>query len=73
MKYLRLARLAYLSGVSGLNFLTKTSASGNWAAFINPILHTAWLESHALTLKINTAKYYLGEKPVFCIPFSIFS
>jgi hypothetical protein len=32
---------------------------------LNPILHTAWLESHALTLKNNTAKYYLGEKSSF--------
>jgi hypothetical protein len=28
MKYLGLARLAYLSGVSCLNFMTKTPASG---------------------------------------------
>jgi hypothetical protein len=34
----------------------------------NPILHTAWLNNHALTLKRNTAKYYFGENPVFCIP-----
>ncbi len=27
--------------------------------FINPILHTALLENHALTLKSNTAKYHL--------------
>jgi hypothetical protein len=33
----------------------------------NPILHTAWLESHALTLKNNTANYYLVKNPVFCI------
>jgi hypothetical protein len=32
---------------------------------INPILHTAWLESHALTLKNNTAKYYFGQKSSF--------
>jgi hypothetical protein len=30
--------------------------------FFNPILHTAWLNNHALTLKRNTAKYYFGEK-----------
>jgi hypothetical protein len=29
---------------------------------VNPILHTAWLNNHALTLKSNTAKYYFGEK-----------
>jgi hypothetical protein len=28
-----------------------------------PILHTAWLENHALTLKRNTEKkYYFGKK-----------
>jgi hypothetical protein len=31
----------------------------------NPILHTAWLNNHALTLKRNTAKYYFGEKSSF--------
>ncbi len=29
---------------------------------INPILHTAWLGNHALTLKRNSAKYYFHEK-----------
>jgi hypothetical protein len=28
----------------------------------NTILHTAWLNNHALTLKRNTEKYYFGEK-----------
>ncbi len=28
----------------------------------NPILHTAWLDIHALTLKSNSAKYYFYEK-----------
>jgi hypothetical protein len=32
---------------------------------LNPILHTAWLNNHALTLKSNTAKYYFGEKSSF--------
>jgi hypothetical protein len=32
---------------------------------INPILHTAWLDNHALTLKRNTAVYYFGEKSNF--------
>jgi hypothetical protein len=32
---------------------------------LNPILHTAWLNNHALTLKRNTAKYYFGEKSSF--------
>jgi hypothetical protein len=31
----------------------------------NPILHTLWLESHALTLKNNTARYYFDEKSSF--------
>jgi hypothetical protein len=31
-------------------------------SFFNPILHTTWLNNHALTLKRNTAKYYFGEK-----------
>jgi hypothetical protein len=31
----------------------------------NPILHTAWLDSHALTLKSSTAKYYFCEKSSF--------
>jgi hypothetical protein len=30
-----------------------------------PILYTAWLNNHALTLKRNTAKYYYGEKSSF--------
>jgi hypothetical protein len=29
---------------------------------LNPILHTAWLDNHALTLKRNTEKYYFFEK-----------
>ncbi len=29
---------------------------------VNSILHTAWLDDNALTLKSNTAKYYFGEK-----------
>jgi hypothetical protein len=32
---------------------------------INPILHTAWLDNHALTLKSNAAKYYFGENQIF--------
>jgi hypothetical protein len=32
---------------------------------LSPILHTAWLDNHALTLKRNTAKYYFGEKSSF--------
>ena len=29
------------------------------------ILHIAWLNNHALTLKRNTTKYYFGEKSSF--------
>ncbi len=32
---------------------------------VNPILHTVWLENHALSLKCNTAKYYVGGKSEF--------
>jgi hypothetical protein len=32
---------------------------------ISPILHTAWLNSHALTMKRNTAKYDFVEKSSF--------
>ncbi len=31
----------------------------------NPILHTALLDNHALTLKSNFAKYYFYEKSRF--------
>ncbi len=34
-------------------------------ALFNPILHTAWLDNHALTLKSNAAKYRIGEKSSF--------
>jgi hypothetical protein len=30
--------------------------------FFNPILHTVWLDSHALTLKNYTGKYYEVRK-----------
>ncbi len=32
---------------------------------LNPILHTAWLDNHALTLKSNAAKFYYHEKSGF--------
>jgi hypothetical protein len=32
---------------------------------LNPILHTAWLDNHALTLKSNFAKYCFYEKSRF--------
>jgi hypothetical protein len=30
--------------------------------WFNPIIHTAWLDNCALTLKSNSAKYYYHEK-----------
>jgi hypothetical protein len=33
--------------------------------YINPILNTAWLDKHALTLKKNSAKYYFHKKSRF--------
>jgi len=41
--------------------------------FFNPILHTAWLDSHARTLKNNTVKYYFGEKSRFLLTILKFS
>jgi hypothetical protein len=32
-----------------------------FSLFFNPILHNAWLDNRALTLKSNTAKFYFGE------------
>jgi hypothetical protein len=40
---------------------------------INPILHTAWLDNHALTLKSNSAKLYFHEKSRFLHTFLKFS
>ncbi len=49
----------------------ESKLSGHYAAksqinlyicCINPILHTVWLDSHALTLKNYTAKYYEVRK-----------
>ncbi len=37
--------------------------------YINPILHTAWLDNHALTSKRNSAKYYYHEKSRFLYTF----
>jgi hypothetical protein len=36
------------------------------------ILHTAWLNNCALTLKSNTTKYYFGEKSGFLQTFRKF-
>ncbi len=33
----------------------ETEVNGTQRVQINPILHTAWLNNHALTLKSNTA------------------
>jgi hypothetical protein len=40
-------------GVGGGGVLPHISA---FPPNINPILHTAWLDNHALTLKSNSAK-----------------
>jgi hypothetical protein len=40
---------------------------------LNTILHTAWLNNLALTLKNNTAKYCFGEKSSFLHTFLKFS
>jgi hypothetical protein len=45
--------------------LSKLSLFHEEYSHFNPILHTAWLNNHALTLKRNTAKYYFGEKCSF--------
>ncbi len=34
----------------------------------NPILHTAWLDNHALTLKSNLQNIIFMKNPDFCIP-----
>jgi hypothetical protein len=34
----------------------------DYVYFLSPILHAAWLDSHALTLKNYTAKYYEVRK-----------
>jgi hypothetical protein len=36
-----------------------------YVSIFNPILHTVWLDSHALTLKNYTAKYYEVRKICF--------
>jgi hypothetical protein len=46
------------------SFISETEGWKKRRGF-NPILHTAWLNIHALTLKRNTAKYYFGEKSSF--------
>jgi hypothetical protein len=33
----------------------------SFSRIINPILNSAWLENHVLTVTNNTAKYYFGE------------
>jgi hypothetical protein len=45
--------------------LARNKKCVNLHIIINPILHTARLNNHALTLRRNTAKYYFGEKSSF--------
>jgi hypothetical protein len=42
-----------------------TQVYGIICSNFNPILHTAWLDNHALTLKINSAKFNFYEKSRF--------
>jgi hypothetical protein len=51
--------------------LSKLSLLHEEHSHFSPILHTAWLNNHALTLKRNTAKYYFGEKSSFWHTFLI--
>jgi hypothetical protein len=44
----------------------------NLNSVLNPILPSAWLDIHALTLKRNTEKYYFGEKSSFWHTFQKF-
>jgi hypothetical protein len=60
------------------NFFTKMESSRSnkepFTGFLtfNHVLHTAWLLiNHALTLKSNTAKYFIGEKSCRLIKFSM--
>jgi hypothetical protein len=36
-----------------------------YSCLVNPILHTMCLDTHALTLKSNSAEYYFDEKSSF--------
>jgi hypothetical protein len=47
-----------------LSFFTQAHLFSMYAEIItfNPILHTVWLDSHAVTLKNYTAKYYEERK-----------
>ncbi len=43
------------------NLVLHQVMTGPW----QEVLHTAWLDNHALTLKSNSAKYYFYEKSRF--------
>jgi hypothetical protein len=52
--------------LTSTNFTTKAVVNTLLGLVgVNPILHTTWLNNHALTLKRNTTKYYFGEKSSF--------
>ncbi len=57
---------SFLLALKVLPFTVHNSFCRNPFQF-NPILHTAWLDNHALTLESNVAKFYFGGNPVFCI------
>jgi len=60
--------LSGLSTLATLKVLCKKKRADQWVSF-NPILHTEWLDNHALTLKSNSAKYYFHEKSRFLYTF----
>ncbi len=63
-----MSSLSGLSTLATLKVLCKKKRADRWVSF-NPILHTAWLDNHALTLKSNSAKYYFHEKSRFLYTF----
>ncbi len=47
------------------NWMSHWKFSSLLRLVTNPILYTAWLDNHAMTLKSNSAKYYFHEKSRF--------
>ncbi len=72
--FMHQTNLAELVTDCGVTVITFMSLNNKFLQlYYIPILHTAWLESHALTLKNNTAKYYFDEKSSFLQTFLKFS
>jgi|LakMenEpi03Aug12_release.lakeMendotaPanAssembly.Ray.scaffolds.fasta_scaffold838495_1 hypothetical protein len=61
-KSLESTALLQLGMQTQMKWPKKTQKKDRNNFLIKSILNTAWLESHALTLKNNTAKYCFGEK-----------